>query len=443
MNSDPPGSTLLEALYGLESTAYILHRAAQHKYESQLERLQHVVGALGLTTTARPPRGSDEYLRDWQRYLENPQQRLTTRALRSLCWEPDIATDSRFQAYLDQNVGDLSTRMLQGLVRSCHLRWSLAFAAGAVAHCMTRRLEAYRGSHLMLARWREHAEMLLGPQGHRIFANSLLAARISIKKHCEEWALEESSQYVLEAVCHAVHVCQEKLGREEAWSTCLLTTLLSWEKWPVQDYRMVVGSTILHPITAGDRALQEALTNLVLHNIHLGDPRLPRNIKNWLGILEARQRFLQWLSRVDITFFFEHVLPHGTDPHGRKIFWLQYVSHVLRSRPLLNRNDERRLRRTMQTSQEQMEHWGRIYGETSAFLLDFGPLIVVEFSQRDNACYLYEKPNSNKVIADFLAPAGFTVAQLKRRDLAIRVSHTSGWQTSLANLLARYGIRSA
>ena len=103
MNSDGTGSTLLEALYGLESTARALHRAAQHQYEPRLERLQHAVESLGLTTTARPPRGSDEYLRDWQRYLADPRQRLTPRALRYLCWESDVATESRFQDCLDQS----------------------------------------------------------------------------------------------------------------------------------------------------------------------------------------------------------------------------------------------------------------------------------------------------------------------------------------------------
>ena len=124
---------LLEALYGLESTASELYRAAQHQHEPRLERLQQAVESLGLTTTARPPQGSDVYLRDWERYLADPRQRLAQRALRYLCWEPDVATASRFQDYLDQEVGELSTRMLQGLVRSCHARWSPAFAARAVA----------------------------------------------------------------------------------------------------------------------------------------------------------------------------------------------------------------------------------------------------------------------------------------------------------------------
>jgi hypothetical protein len=443
MNSDGTGSTLLEALYGLESTARALHRAAQHQYKPRLERLQHAVESLGLTTTAMPPRGSDGYLRDWQRYLAEPRQRLTPRALRYLCWESKVATESRFQDCLDQSAGELSTRMLQGLVRSCHARWSPTFAAGAVARFVQQRLEKYQGPHRVLARWREHAEMLLGPEGHCLFADSLLAARVPIKKHCEAWALEESSQYILEAMRYAVRACQEYLGDKAALRTYLLTTLLPWVGWPVQDFHTAVGAMILHPITARELRLQEVLTKLVLQDTRLGDPRLPRNMKNWLGIREARQRLLQWLSRADIHFFFEHVLPKGTDPHGRKTFWLKYVSRVLMSRPLLNRDDEARLRVTMQSLREQVGHFGHVRGgASSAFLLDFGPVVVVEFSQVGNACYLYEQPNAAKVIPDFWSQESFTIYGLKNRPMAAEtITHREGWQTTLAHLLARYGIR--
>jgi hypothetical protein len=286
--------------------------------------------------------------------------------------------------------------------------------------------------------------MLLGPQGHCLFADALLAAQAPIKTYCDEWAIEESSQYVLEALRQAVRACQKRFGHETALQTYLLTTLLLWAGWPVQDFQAVIGATILHPVTTREPGLQEALIKTVLSDPRLGDPRLPRNTKNWLGIQEARQQFLQWLSRADINFFFEHVLPRGKDPHDRKDFWLQYVPRVLMSRPLLNRDDEGRLRVTMQSRQEQMGHFGRIHGTTSAFLFDFGPLVIVEFSQAGNACYLYEKPNSGKVIVDFWAPHGFTVAGLKNRDLATHtMRHRAGWQLTLAHLLAQYGIRPA
>lgn len=445
MNSDKPGATLFEALDGLASAGYALHRAAQHQYETRLGPLQRSVESLGLTTTAHPPRGSDEYLQDWHRYLNDPQQRLTPRALRYLCWESEVAITNPFQDYLEQDVEKLSTRMLQGLVHSCHARWSVTLVAGAIAGRVQQHLQKYQGPHRVLARWREHTTMLLGPQGHCLFATSLLAARVPIKKHCEAWALEESSQYILEAMRYAVHACQEHLG-DKVLQQYFLTTLLLWAGWPVQDFHTAVGATILHPITTSDRELQGALTKLVLQDTRLGDPRLPRNIKNWLGIQDARQRLLQWLSRADIHFFFEHVLPKGTDPHGRKAFWLKYVPRVLMSRPLLNRDDALRLRASIQSLRGQMEHFGHVRGrETSAFLLDFGSVVVVEFSQV-GACYLYNKSHVTKVIPDFWTPQLLSVQELKNPTLAVaRIRHDreGRWQTTLAQLLAQHGIRPA
>ena len=315
---------------------------------------------------------------------------------------------SRFQDYLDQVAGELgapcSARL--GALLSCAIGPQPSLP-GSVARRVQQRLAKYTGTHRVLARWREHATMLLGPQGHSIFANYILTAQVPIKTYCDEWAIEESSQYVLEAVRQAGRSCQERLEREAALRTYLLTTLLPWLGWPIQDFHAAIGATILHPVTTKNPGLQERLIKVVLSDTRLGDPRLPRNTKNWLRIQEARQRFLQWLSRADINFFFEHVLPKGKDPHGRKAFWLRYVPRVLMSRPLLNRDDEGRLRVTLQSLQEQIGHFGHIHGATSAFLLDFGPLVVVEFNQAGNACYLYEKSSSDKVIGRLLEPRGF------------------------------------
>jgi hypothetical protein len=97
----------------------------------------------------------------------------------------------------------------------------------------------------------------------------------------------------------------------------------------------------------------------------------------------------------------------------------------------------------MQPLREQLEHVGHVRGaEPSVFLLDFGPVVVVEFSRVGNACYLYEQPNAAKVIPDFWTQESFTIYGLKNRHLAVvTITHREGWQTTLGQLLARYGIR--
>ena len=77
--------------------------------------------------------------------------------------------------------------------------------------------------------------MLLGPQGHRL-SESLLSAHVPLKQHCDAWALEETSAYTLEAARYAVALCQACLERDEPLRAYLLTALLPWTGWPMQDF---------------------------------------------------------------------------------------------------------------------------------------------------------------------------------------------------------------
>src|SRR5262249_1699688 len=149
--------------------------------------------------------------------------------------------------------------------------------------------------------------------------------------------------------------------------------------------------------------------------------------------------------KVDIEFFFEHVLPNREDEHGRKPFWLKYVKHVQRSRPLLCWEDHQRLLTTRARMKEQIGNFGRIEGGTSAFLLDFGPVVVVEFSRIANACYVFTSADARTVVPEFWATKPFFVSGrngLKRRDLcAAWIPHHEGWEANAARVLASVGIR--
>src|SRR2546427_11867710 len=92
-------------------------------------------------------------------------------------------------------------------------------------------------------------------------------------------------------------------------------------------------------------------------------------------------------------------------------------------------------------------NFGRIIGmpDTSAFVLDFGRVVVVEFSRVGNACYVYEKSAATDLIPDFWTAEPFDVSGRKglkqRSQAAARVRHAVGWRDELAMLLARHGVR--
>src|SRR5262249_35777606 len=154
----------------------------------------------------------------------------------------------------------------------------------------------------------------------------------------------------------------------------LFAELLSWNGWPANLFKLEVSQTILHPATIQSTDVQECVRRFVLDDVRLGDPRRANeNRLNWVGISEAERRVIEWLSQLDIIFFFESVLPKGEDPQGRKEFWLQYVPAIKKSRPLLCRVDKERLQRDLKEKGLKLTYFGSMdeWSTASAFLLDF------------------------------------------------------------------------
>jgi hypothetical protein len=442
MHGSEPGSALRDTLRRLQGVAQALRHSAQQLSMPPLTALQDVSVTLGARAALRRRRCPAAYVLDWQRYLLDPLQRLSPRAVRYLCWEPAVATDARFQTYLDTAVGALSSHALQGLVWCCHTCWSPAFAAGAVAQRVCQRLATYAGVHGTLTHWRQHAATLLGPAGPGDLAAILIAERAPIATFCNVWAIDERSPYVLAVLQHALPQCLQEMVQEPALRSYLLTTLLPWSRWTLQDFYAAIGATVLHPVTASTDGMPEQLTKLVLADVRLGDPRLPSQTHHWLGLpQEVRQQFVQWLSTADITFFFERVLPESKDQEERKTFWLRYVPHVLRSRPLLYKADVLRLQPLLDQMTEQVVHFGSIDGSTSAFILDFGAVVVVQVSDLRDACYAYGKSSFEQLVPDFWWPQPFKVDGIAVANRAATIQHHQTWEKDLAEILALCDIR--
>ena len=111
------------------------------------------------------------------------------------------------------------------------------------------------------------------------------------------------------------------------------------------------------------------------------------------------------------------------------------------SRPLLNPEDRALLRKV----DIGVGNFGRLAGMSSAFILDFGTVCVIEFN-RVGACYVYPRTVVERVVGDLWASAEFHETDLKRKDLLpdgdkYRVVHKPGWEEKLIRLLAIHGVR--
>jgi EH_Signature domain len=455
MSSAEPGLGLLEALRVLQVSVRELSAEAEHPFptaEESLEKLPRVIEQLGQTRQARPSQCPPEYEKQWAEVLSGNRETLEPRAIRYLCWNPDVATDRSFQYFLDRSRHPVNARSLQGMITCCHSRWSEQFASSQVVARVHDRLNHYDGPNRLLTTWKSHASMILGPGAHQAFAREFIRAGTSIGQHCRSWGISEEPSFFLQmAVENAGVICLDEIDRVNGMKELLFREIIPWTGWSPDRLKSVFSRLILES-PKRKAELVEPVTRLVMGDRRFGDPRQRHNHNNWLGMDEAARRVKEWLSTADITFFFEHVLPDKKDPHGRKAFWLRYVGcRGLVSRPLLNEFDKYRLRDILWKKREEVSHFGVIEGNTSAFLLDFGPILVVEFSAVGNACYVYEKRAGQEIVSDFWTPKSFRVSDLKSVSKAVnRVIHKKarfaswqrdGWEDEMAGILARYGIR--
>ncbi len=442
MDVHEPGAAFQQALTRLQSVGQALRQHSQPLVLPPLTALSKAIAALVPGMAGRALRCPAAYIVEWQRYVQDPQQYVSARAVRYLCWEPSVATEERFLSYLEHHVGAIGSRSLQGLVWSCHARWSGEFAAGAAVRHVRQRLVTYDGDHVMLRHWRQHADVLLGPTGPRRLGATLLAERLAIAVLCKTWAMDEGSPYVLEVMRQALAGCVRELVSEPALCSYLLSMLLPWPGWTAKDFYTAIDATVRHATIQTTAGIPEQLATLLLADPRLGDPRLPQQAELWQHVSpEARQRVVYWLSRDDMTFFFDVLLPESKDQEERKAFWIRYTPRVVRSRPLLDATDTQRLQMVLQQIPEHAVHFGAMASASSALLVDFGPLVVVQVSELSEGCYVYGKRSFERLVADFWQAEPLTLAALLVSEQAAVIFHHQTWEKDMAEMLAQYDIR--
>jgi hypothetical protein len=267
-----------------------------------------------------------------------------------------------------------------------------------------------------------------------------------IQDTCTEWGIQADTAYVTAAAQQTASSCRELMSVDESWGNYLIKEILSWDRWEISDFKKEIAETILHDLGNRNDKFRKKLIEFILTDPRglLGDPRLPANTTKWVGVKEqARNRIIQWLSGLDVTFFFEHVMRRGEDPHGRKNFWLRYVKAFKQSRPLLNHEDLERLRPQLNRIQYYSGTHGLVADQHSAFLLDFGRVLVIEFNKM-GACYVYDKSAVEHVVPEFWTHQPFSYYRIKQKRLVSHwIAHDTwgNWKLKLQNILAGYGIR--
>lgn len=390
-----------------------------------------------IDSVAKPVTPGDTHIREWEAYIAGRVGTLSSRIIRKLSWHPDIALDQRFWDLVNGSDRIKSTaKALQGLVYSIHSQWNEAKQLPQFSGVRDAVL-AFTGPNGVIRKWQENTYLLLYDDSVAALGRELYRQQMPLERCVSELRLFEDTQFFREVVSECGRLCTDRLADPETLDY-FVYHILRWEKHYNEVFKEHVNRAVMSAAFDGSDDVKQRLVNYVVNDVQrLGDPRLQP--ARWIGIEESKNKVLQHLSKEDIIFFFKKVMTY--DAHGRAKFWLDYVPSMVRSRPLLTEMDRIRLRSALAKTGNTTRHFGRTTNQYSAFLLDFGNVMAVEFDTL-GACYLYDARTRDRYFRDFFTNDPFTTDQLKMPRQAIyRKNHQGNWEWPLRQALAQSGVR--
>lgn len=283
-----------------------------------LGNLQATVDSIG-SAFPRHPVAHPRYAVEWSRFLDGKRKDLDGATARYLCWEPDIATSSRFLTYLSGCDMKLTRRPLAGLVRSCHQRWQDLFPVSPSIDMARNLLYRYDGPSPVVLKWKGNPDVVLSDRGPEILGRIVVEENRTLLSLWEEWYLDSPSPFVHAVVEAAIDACLHRLAKPTRGLLGLLFgELLTWTGWEPRKFRQGIARLILQGAVAGQT--REILQQFILASSYLGDPRLAANRANWAEVpREATNLVFRWLAENPFRLL-ERVYQEGRGwtmrPHG-------------------------------------------------------------------------------------------------------------------------------
>lgn len=411
------------------------------------EKLEESVG--------RHAQVSETTLSEARRVWESSGRRIETlsaRQVRALCWDAASAMEPAFVRALAFHPGILTNRRwLEGLVEAYLARWRSMSDPADVESMLRRSIAQFAGRSERLSELKPIAGHLFSPDAPKWLGHQVVADRRRIEEVLDSWRVGRSTGLAEAAANSAIDEWVARFEREKSglhgavaygWFRQLTDELFTSELIGRERVARAMSALILWDKAESDPKIHDELREYLLTHPSFGDPRLPLRKSNWdLCAPEARQRVIGWLAKGDLLFFFKFVIT--SDPHGRRDFWLRYISRATDAHVALSEEDAVRLRAQVK---ERLSFSRVVSGQsTSAFLMRFHSspdILCVEFSRTGNALYVHDAQRFSEKIGSIRRPTFTLAGDLKGHGSFLgKFSHHQGWQWGVQNFLARHGIR--
>jgi hypothetical protein len=431
-------------------------------YLRQLERAVEALEAkFERMSSPKPPLDPEEVWARW-RTLGFDLSKLDRREMRTLAVSPKTAMRQKLVAAFTVSPDALKRWInLNGFVQAYFAQWRTMEEPQAVESLIQKMLghgQIVRRSKI-LDLWRRSA-FLFSPHASRGIGEAILRHRTPVKQFCSEFSIDPGSGLAVAAheqaaalavaalIQRDLRIGEDTALKELLWlSENLLTKALG-----DGGYRDAMSKLILSRMAEGMPRFQSALVSLVHGDERLGDPRLAYCAPHWRTMpAESKEKFLAWLAKDTLEFFFDTLVPRNDRNRRRAEFWLQYAKKrgkIKDFQVAVSEDDRPKIRASRAKT---IPSYSTIPGgKASAFLMVFEgygtDYVVIEFSETGHAAYIYKRKVFEASGASIRSNSFDMAEDLKRMDdAADRILHLvdtrERWEVKARRRLAELGIR--
>jgi len=155
---------------------------------------------------------------------------------------------------------------------------------------------------------------------------------------------------------------------------------------------------------------------------------------------------LGWVNERNLKDFFDILAARNNADEGRLAFWSKYMKQISWTR-LVFGADTMALKRTNTGVRELIAREEGAYAqltskpEVDAFMMQLGPYLIIEFSKKPNACYVYQADQLPFEPYSRHYEGGSSDLGAGYRDgCALRIVHRDGWASRAEQELRQLGI---
>lgn len=413
----------------------------------------------------------------WEEYIKNNDiNSLSSGDILNLAFVYEVINDDRYWSVLNNF---WSEKLIFALIRNVHRFWLSIDNLNNKLDIFNKLLQKIQSSKKILQLWKKHPEIIIGTKNksleyfliEKINFNILnLPQLLSDKQYeinqsdslinCIKYQiLIKLFQQKITSIDFVKILYEESLLFIKYNNTCLPNREINnkinrWNETIIAYLIQAIDKCNYFKTDISDELNYKKKTMDFLLKRY-GDPREETNYWHTFYYSPAVDILKKWLNEQDVKFFFDNFVDDEKDRHDRKGFWLDYAKNITKARFVFspqttayNKNKSEIIKMYKDPKIQNKKMFCLPKAKTNIFIVEIKNLVIIDFSEIGNACYVYEyekykKENIEYVLKTNSSRLKATENDFKNKDISFispirhnaSINNDKDWQIKMKNIL--------